>query len=207
MSFQWIIDNAAELSLNGQPTVGSTTTRSGVTRLVGRGGQPWVLDVRLPDGTRWSDYRQRIAGLENNRFDVAALNFAGTGLEWMFQYQGDLTDINNLTASFTAGDNTFVIGGAGASSGGTYYFRAGDLVQLGTGGYVYQVVADAAKPSSTITVHRAIVESDTDAADTVVKVGTAAAINFQCVTIPNWSLFAREQVSWNGVFRFVESIT
>lgn len=74
MSFQWIIENATELSINRKKIVSSTTARDGTTRAVVRGDAKKVFTVRLPDGPRWSDIYTNIEAAESyDRYTEATI--------------------------------------------------------------------------------------------------------------------------------------
>jgi len=64
MSFQWIINNAESLSINRKKIVASTQARNGIVRTVSRGTQPRRIEVKLPDGVAWSDFRSNIIAAE-----------------------------------------------------------------------------------------------------------------------------------------------
>jgi hypothetical protein len=66
MSFQWIIENATELSINRKQVVASTTARDGTTRVVSRGNAKKVFTVTLPDGPRWSVLKSNIESAESS---------------------------------------------------------------------------------------------------------------------------------------------
>jgi hypothetical protein len=128
MSFQWVFDNAEQLSINNLNTVGSTTARDGTYRAVIRNAStPKIFTVKLPDGPRWSDIRTNIAAIE-----ALDRHTGETGIEIKYSlfpwYYGD------------------------------------------------------------------------------VDPGTNDSYNLICVQFPQWNIFARDQVSWNGAFVFVEDI-
>jgi len=206
MSFQWIIDNAESISINRKKNVAATTARDGTVRTVSRGGQPWRFEVRLPDGPRWTDYRNNISKAEAlDRVTSGTVSFSNAGHDWLIQYTGDLANTSGLECTIPSSGNTVTLtaGHTGLSSG-EYIFRAGDVIQLGTGA-CYTVAADVAYNQTTVTLHRPLI----DAADTgvSVKVGSACAWSLRCTTFPDWTLFARDQVSWSGPFVFVEDLT
>ena len=94
MSFQWIIDNAESISINRKKNVAATTARDGTVRTVSRGGQPWRFEVRLPDGPRWTDYRNNISKAEAlDRVTSGTVSFSNSGHDWLIQYTGDLAKI------------------------------------------------------------------------------------------------------------------
>jgi hypothetical protein len=64
MSFQFIFDNAETLSINNLKVVATTQARDGTPRAVSRGSVVKKFEVKLPDGPRWSDYKDLIAAAE-----------------------------------------------------------------------------------------------------------------------------------------------
>jgi hypothetical protein len=203
MSFQWIINNAAQIDVNTQPLIASTVTRDGTVRSVSRGGQPWVFTVTMPDGPRWTDYRELQATAERyDRHTSQTIQFNNSGHDWLFAYQGGLTPPNGngtFNGDWSTGFDTFTMTG-GTGSGNRVV--AGDFVQLGTGA-VYKVVETSAANDNSIRVHRPII----DASGTgQVRVGVNCVFTVICTEFPRPVIFARNQVRWSGPFIFAEVI-
>lgn len=203
MTFQWVIDNAESIVIDRRPVVASTQSRSGVSRTVSRGGDLWRFEVQLPAGIRWTDARQAISKYEAiGRTNESLIRINNPGHEWLYKYQGDLTNTSGVTCTIPSSGNTITINsGATLSSG--YIFRAGDLIQLGTNGSVYSVAADVAAGTTTIKLNRPIRES---AGTTTLLVANNCFWKVICTEMPSFNLFARDQVSWTGPFIFYESI-
>lgn len=202
MSFQWIIDNAESIGIDTQPNVSTTITRDGTARATSRGGATWRFTVKLPDGPRWSDYRNSIATAQAlGRTTTANIQISTSGqTSWLNKYQGNCANVNAVTASWTTG-NTITLTGGQAASG--FNFKAGDFIQLGTSGRVYQVTADVPFNSNTVTVNRPIIDA---AGSATLKIGPAVTWNVLCTDFPTWNIFARDQVSWSGSFVFNENL-
>lgn len=204
MSFQWIIDNAETISLDQKKVVGTTTTRSGVVRNVSRGGQVWRFDVKLPDGPRWTDYRNNIALAQAlDRTTTATISLSTAGQSWLYQYQGNSVNITGFVATITQGSATITLTTSPTTASG-YKFRAGDYIQLGSTGKVYQVAADVAYNSNTVTLNRPVI--DATASGVALRVAQNCVWTVICVEFPTWTLFSRDQVSWSGPFTFVENL-
>lgn len=204
MSFQFVIDNAESIAINRRRVVASTQSRDGTVRAVSRGGQVWRFEVRLPDGPTWSEYRSDISRLEQlDRVTVSNIQLNTTGQEWLYRYQGDIVNPANIRVTVPSSGNTITLTAGQATSG--FNFRAGDFIQLGTTGSVYTVAADVPFNSNTVTLHRPLL----DAAGTnlTVRVGPACVFTVICTEFPDWTIFARDQVSWSGPFVFVEDLT
>jgi hypothetical protein len=93
MSFQWIIDNAESLSINRKKMVASTTARDGIVRVVSRGSPPKRIEVKLPDGIRWSDLRTNIAAAEAlDRISTAVITIPYAKFPW---YYGNVQPAQN----------------------------------------------------------------------------------------------------------------
>lgn len=202
MSFQFIIDNSAEIIFNNQPMVAATTSRDGTVRSVSRGGQPWVFTVTLPDGPRWVDYREAISTAQQfDRHAESTIKFNNSGHDWLFAYQGDLTPPNvngTFNGDWSTGFDTFTMTG-GTGSGNRVV--AGDLVQLGATGHVYQVVQTTT--GNSIKLNRPII----DASGTGdVFVGVDCEFTVKATQFPQARMFAYNQVGWTGSFVFVEVI-
>lgn len=197
MSYQYIINTAESIGFNCRQVVASTTTRSGITRSVGRGGQTWRIQVTPPRGPSWSDNRANIAMIEKlDRTAIVNIKFDSPGHAWMTGYQGTLDPVAqaNLSATYTQGSATIFLNNATAGA-----VKAGDFVQLGNG-RVYQAVATST--NQIVQLNRPVIEANGSAA---VKLGQACTWRVQCVDFPSWNIFARDQVSWSGSFVFVES--
>lgn len=182
--------------------VASTTTRDGTTRAVSRGGQFWRFEVKLPDGPRWTDYRGLISQAEKlDRITAANIQFNNAGHDWLSKYQGNSVNYTGFVASITKGSTSITLTTSPTTSSG-YKFRAGDIIQLGSSGKVYTVAADVAYNSNTVTLHRPVIEST--ATGVSLRVGPNCVFNVQCVSFPKWTMFARDQIAWDGPFVFHE---
>ena len=204
MSFQFVIDNAEAIAINRLKNVSTTTARDGTVRTVTRPGQPWVFEVRLPDGPVWQgEYRRAVSEIEAlDRSNTATIQINNAGHSWLVEYQGDAADDTAITATWTTG-NTITLTGGQATSG--YNFRSGDIIQLGASGSCYTVAADVAYDSNTVTLHRPI--RDAAGTDVTLRVGDDCVWTVICAEFPNWTVFGRDQIGWSGPFVFVEDLT
>ena len=64
MSFQYVFDNATNLSINRLDNVASTQARDGTIKATSRGTPKKIFTVELPDGPKWSDEKSNIEALE-----------------------------------------------------------------------------------------------------------------------------------------------
>lgn len=203
-AFQYVFDNAESISIDRRAVTAQTVSRNNTVRTVSRGGQIWRFDVKLPDGPRWSDLRPYIEAIDYaDRYTVGTVQLNNSGYNsWLTPYQGNAANPAAITASWTQGANTITLTGGQAVSG--YNFRAGDFLQLGSSGRVYSVVADVAFGSNTVTLNRAVI--DATGSGTLVT-GSNVTWSVICTELPQWTIFARDQVSWSGNFVFFEDMT
>ena len=215
MSFQWIIDKAETISINRKKIVGQTTARDGTTRAVSRGGQVTTFTVKLPDGISWTELRPYITAAENlDRVGTATINMSSSGLRWINQYLGAPatvpTDIRFRTVSGQPNqielyDRYFppYI----SITTGQKILGAGDFVQLGTNGYVYNVVSDVTYTAGgaypIVTLHRPLVSTSFSGS---LRIAENCSWNVICTSFPDWTLMARDQVAWGGTFTFAENL-
>lgn len=200
MTFQTVIDNATDISIERKAVVASTLARDGTYRSVSRGGQVWQFTVRLPDGPAWTDYRQTISKIEKlDRFTTQTIQFNDTGHSWLFGYQGDSANYTGFTASWTQGATSITLTASPTTSSG-HKFLAGDIIQLGSG-KVYTVADDVLFNSNTVPLHRPVLDATGSGA---LKVAENCQFSVRCTEFPSWNLFARDQVGWSGAFVFIE---
>jgi hypothetical protein len=201
-AFQTVIDNAEAISFNRRKKVAQTTSRDGTVKSTSLGGQVWEFEVTLPNGPRWSDYRPLIERIEAlDRVTVGTIQINNANHSWLTGYQGNLTSLSGIGVTFTSGNTVTITSGASLGSG--YRFRSGDLIQLGSGGSVYSVVSDVVYNGTTITLNRPVREA---AGSYTLIVGQSVTWSVICVQLPKWTIFARDQVGWDGPFVFAEAI-
>lgn len=204
MSFQNIIDLAESISIDRMKVVASTTARDGTVRTVSRGGQVWRFEVKLPDGPRWTDIRGIISKAEAlDRNTAANISINATGQRYLVQYQGNAASLSGFVATVVQGSNQISITSSPAISSG-FLFKAGDFIQIGSSGKVYTVAADVAYPSTNVTLHRPVLEAS--GSGIALRVAQNCVWEVKCTQFPKWTIFARDQVSWNGSFVFYESL-
>lgn len=198
-AFQTVFDHAAQISISKRKNVAQTKARDGTVRSTSLGGQAWQFTVVPPSGPRWTAYRPLIEQMEAlDRVTAGTVQISNPKLSWLNGYQGNLTNIANVTVSYTSGNTLTITSGATLGSG--YRFRSGDFIQLGDAS-VYTVVNDVAYNDNTITVHRPIREA---AGSYTLKIGQNVVWNVICTSFPNWTIFSRDQVQWDGPFIFQE---
>lgn len=204
MTFQWIVDNAQDIIIERSGTVGQTIARDQTVRAVNRGNKVWKFTVTPSPGKRWADTGVR-AYMEliqtANRYTPSSINFAATGQAYLFGYQGNNTgNGTNWNASVTQGASSFTFSGTSPGSG--YKFKTGDIIQLANTGPVYVVTADVAYNSSTVPVHRPILQ--TTGTYNNMNVGQACSFSVICTNLPTYKITPLGIIEWSGPFEFVE---
>lgn len=203
-AFQTVIDNAESISINRRRKVAQTISRDGTVKSTSIGGQVWEFEVKLPDGPRWTEYRPLVERMEAlDRVTAGTIQINDSGQAWLSGYQGDLASTSGITVSFTSGNTVSITAGATGLVSPQRRFVAGDFVQLGSSGSVYSVAADVAHNAATITLNRPVRES---AGSYSLIVGPAVTWTVICVSFPKWTIFARDQISWDGPFVFAEAL-
>lgn len=207
-SFQFIFDNANALSIDTQPIVAQSMSRSNVVKSVNRGGDNWRFTITMPNGMRWSDVRDDIAKaqlLGKHTAGNVQINNPGYN-SYLTNYQGDMIlGGSDMTVDFVSGNtveiNTYTAGHG--LTNGDITFKAGDIIQLGDD-KCYTVAADVVYPATTITLHRPVIESAATAI--VITIGPDVTWSVICVKFPTYTIFGRNQVQWNGPFVFYEEL-
>jgi hypothetical protein len=203
MSFQWIIDNAETLSIDTQPIVGQSISRNNTVRAVSRGGGIWRFTVQLPEGLSWTAYRGLISKAQVlGRTSTGTISINASGHSWLYNYQGNSVNSTGFVASITGGSTTITLTTSPTTSSG-FKFKAGDFIQLGSSGKVYQVAADVAFNSNSVTLNRAVEE--TSATGVALRVGANCVWTVICTEFPQWTLVDRDRLAWGGPFVFYEN--
>lgn len=200
-AFQNVIDYAETISFNRKKKVAQSTSRDGVVKTTSLGGQVWEFEVALPSGPKWTEYRSIIEQMEAlDRTTVGTIQISKAAHSWITGYQGNISNLSTVNVSFTSG-NTVTLTSGGAASG--FHFKSGDLIQLGAIGKVYSVVNDVPVGSTTITLNRPVREA---AGSYNLRIGQNVTWSIICVQFPKWTIFAYDQIQWDGPFVFVEAI-
>lgn len=204
-AFQTIFDKAQSISINRRAVTAQTISRDNTVRSVSRGGQVWRFEVKLPDGIAWTDLRSVIEAIDHaDRYTTGAVQINHSGYNsWLMPYQGDCPSTTGFTVTATQGTNELTMTATPTTLGtGKFYFKAGDLIQLGSG-KVYSVIEDVPNTATTIKVNRPVLDASGSYS---LVVGPNVTWNVICVEMPQWTIFARNQVSWNGSFTFYEAM-
>jgi hypothetical protein len=206
-AFQWIMDSATALSIDGRGVVAATTTRENVIRSVSRGGRVWKFNVTPSPGKTYTESRPYLARLDQmDRITIADINFNHAGFENIIGYLGNGT--GGFTVVVPAGTSVTTCTITAGSLPSGYVCRAGDWLQIGATGSVYQVVTDpAAGNGATVTLNRPIDEA---AGSYTGYFGANVTWSVVCVQRPVWQLVpagANMLVNWSGDFVFYEDRT
>lgn len=199
MSFQWIFDNAANLTIDRRPTVARSISRNNRVSAVVRSGYTYRFTIRMPDGYRYSDARQYIEGYEELGLHTA--DPVNISQSYITGYRGDATNITSWTSTGVSGRTLTGITPVITPSNGDVILAAGDYVQLGVGN-TYSVVDDVVWPNTDATLNRAIQETGTQS----LTIGPSVTWDVICVKMPTWNLFDYNLVNWTDDFVFYEVV-
>ena len=204
-AFQWVFDNAESISIDRKAVVAQTVSRDQTIRSVSRGGQIWRFEVKLPDGLAWSYSRPFIESIDAaDRFTAGNIQINNVGYNsWLTAYQGNSVNSTSFFANVQQGATTLSLNVSPTTSSGNKFLR-GDIVQLGASKRVYSITANTAYNSNTVTLNRPIL--DVTNTNVNIIVGPSVTWNVICAELPTWTIFARDQVSWSGSFKFVENM-
>jgi hypothetical protein len=214
MSFQWIIDNAENISIVKRPVISQTVSRNQRIRTVSRGGNVWKFSVKMPDIMTWNgNSRGYLESIDVSAMLVSqSINLSKTTYDWMTKYRGDAVSTATMTFKYNtaqAASNTFKFElGNLPGAVGSSLFKAGDLIQPTGSKYVYSTVAAVVKGSATtqlVEVHRGILDTPSDTAVTI-KVGPQVSWTVICTKIPTWTFVGKELIQFNGDFEFQEVV-
>lgn len=198
--FQWIIDNAVDLQINKRAVVAQTVARNQTVRAVSRGGNIWRFIVTPSPGLMWTVNRGKIEAMDKaDKYSVTQINFATTGLEFLFNYQGNV--VGTQTMAYTQGSDTVTVTGGSISNG--YRFKAGDLIQPTGSARVYSVVNDVPYTSNTVLLNRPILEASGSA---TAIIGRAVTWSVMCTDFPDYRIVSPGRIEWSGNFTFMESL-
>lgn len=202
--FQWVFDNASEITMDAQPVVAQTVSRDGTVRSTSRGGSIWTFKVKFAAGMKFTDLRTGAASVAaKGRFttDTVSLNSAFLG-----KYLGDSTTTTGFSFASTSGNTITMLSGGTGMSGSDKKFRAGDLIQLnkiGSNGGVYLITEDVAYNSNTVKVDRPVVET----AAYFANIAHHCVFKLVCTKLPSITAFDYNLGTFNGEFEFAEDIT
>ena len=202
--FQYIFDKAESISISKDPVVAQTQSRDQTVKSVKRTDGRWRFEVTLPNGMPWTEVRPYLEGIDlmgMYRSGTVQINNAGYNA-WFTAYMGDSANSTGFVASATLANANIILTSSPTTTSG-YKFKAGDIIQLGTGGNVYTVTTNVAYNENLVQLNRPVRDSS---GSKDLKVGPNVTWNVICTSKPTWTVFARNQVSWSGPFIFYETL-
>lgn len=220
-TFQFLFDNAESISIDTQVNVAQTVSRDNTVTALERGGQTWRFTVKMPDGISYETWRPHLAAIDyagkSSRAGVEYIYLNNSGyVDWFTKYQGDITTgLTGWAGSIIDAKTLDNIVTTTTPTTGDYILKAGDLIKIKsvggvtqTGDYnVYRIVSDVQAPADVATLHRSATEYPGSSVNVTFDVGPANTYwEVKMVQYPQWNIFARNQVSWNGSFVFYEVI-
>lgn len=137
---QHIIDTAQSITVSRPKMVGQMITRSGRMRTAERAStNPFQFTITPRAYDRWEDVRDLVEGITVlDRSTVAYFDFETSGVSWITEYQGAMTDAQQnalriTTSTGWVGSATFDTSDiTGTSSTGTFdYMRLTNLPSIG----------------------------------------------------------------------------
>lgn len=202
MSFQYMIDNAAEIQYSCRPIISQTVARSGMIRSVSRGNAVWRFIVTPPSGVRYSDYKRALVDMEaQDAAGVQDIQINNPGYDYLFGYQGDITTTSRNFRIPTSGN---VIYDDNTTTG--WRFKKGDLVQVYN--QVYMVENDViGSGTGEIQLNRPLLLSTGQGNETIAcNIGDNSIFKVKCINVPTYAIRGYNQVFFNGDFVFQEVI-
>lgn len=203
---QWIFDNAVSIDIDGRPTTAQTATRTNVVRTVSRGGRVWRFTVSPQPVALASSSARSYAYLMDQQSRITAASVTLAHHPDIVGYQGSGTGSFSIVVPSGTGQTTVTVTAATLPSG--YVCRAGDFLQIGSTGSVYQVVEDPATGNgATVRLNRPVDEA---AGTYTGYFGVNVTWSVKCIQKPGYVFESgpgSALLRWDGDFVFIEDRT
>ena len=221
MSFQSVIDNATNITMDAMPMSSAVLTRSNRLKTATRGEAIYKFNIEtsrpfIMNGINRA-FLQVLQTLgRTTEQEVTLSNTANMG--YIMGYAGTLdnTQLNALTITSYTG-STFVVDTSatlGILAGDTM-FEVGDYIQPANSRYTYQVRtavfgSDIVTGSVNVLVNRNIYTSASDGGNNIVgqafNVANNCSFRVKCLNLPSYTLHPGKYFQFDGDFQFVEVI-
>lgn len=220
MSFQTIINNATNITINNQPITGAVMSRSQRLKTSTRGPAIYAFEVVLDRPFEMNGANRamlQVLQTKNRTTEEEVTLSATTGMGYIMGYAGTLTGTELAKfdiASFTGSTMVIDVNAASYSSGDTI-FEVGDYIQPANSRYTYQVKttvfgSDVNTGQFTLQLHRNILPSTSDGGVNIVgqslNVANNCTFHVKCLEMPANTLIPGKFFQFNGAFTFVEVI-
>jgi hypothetical protein len=221
MSFQTIINNATNISINNMPVTGAVMSRSQRVKTAQRGPSIYSFEVTTGRPFEMNGTNRamlQVLQTKNRTTEEEITLSATTGMGYIMGYAGtlDSTQLNALTIdSFTGSTLTLDTSATSGITAGDTLFEVGDYIQPANSRYTYQVKttvfgSDIALGLVDVELHRNIFPSTSDGGNNIVGQGLNVANNctfhVKCMKMPAYTLLPGKLFTFDSGFTFVEVI-
>jgi hypothetical protein len=204
-ALQDIINRAGAISIDRRKVVGIQITRNEIPRTsLTPTRNPWRFTIEMPPVLSWWDNRGLVEALDQlDRYSPQIVNFSNTCIQWIFRYQGAMTQnqVNGLTVQSFSGTQLTLSGlNTAGITNGTIMFLANDLIQIGNNPYPFTVTSTSvvATGSNTITMTMNRPNFITSVNGASITVGPNCNFNLFCPNMPTYKLIPGNQFSVSG---------
>jgi len=214
MSLQTIVDNATFATIKRKKIAGQSISRSGrllTSEVVS--AVPYQFTTGMHNGLRYSTSRgltEDLNTLDVTEEAVIDIGTTNTSLAYITAYQGDIDLAEIADATVTSASASSLVLNTSLVAGSGFMFRKGDYVQLGSGyRYPYQVTADVAYNSSSVTVPLSrpfIPQQGYTVAGKGIVVGPAVTWRVKMINKPTYSVMPGDLLQFDMNFEFIEFI-
>jgi hypothetical protein len=160
-AIQTILSRCSSIAVNRRKTVGVQITRNEIPRTsLTPTTQPWRFTLEMPPVLKWWESRQLVEALDAmDRYSPEIITFAGTCLQWMWRYQGTLsqTQLSNILVDSYVGNQLTLNVLPSFMDPNRVMFYPNDLIQIGNYPYPVTVVNTVLRGTTgnvTFTVNR-----------------------------------------------------
>jgi len=221
MSLQNIIDRSETINIARNKLAGSTVSRSGRLRTnVIATAQPFKFTVKYAPMQKYQDARallEQINRLDKVFAEVIDIGATNSGLSWITEYQGDLSQANLdlLTVDDFAGTILFLDTASLTGTSPTdYLFKQGDYIQFSNGyKYPYTVTEDVqvgvvgTGTVALVPLSRGIIaQNGYTIANANIVAGTDVRWQVKMLEKPNFSLQPARFLEFDSEFELMEVI-
>lgn len=225
MSLQKIIDSAVNVEVNRSKLIAQSLSRSGRLLTVARNwANPFRFIVEPKPIWKWDEFRDDIETvMVNDRVNTDVIRFNTTGQNWMFKYQGNMSQdifggilgvgIGNDPTIASFSGTTMVINTPSANLG-KQLFKVGDLILPAGSSYRYPYIVSAISNNGvingstlTVTTHRPYLEqTGVSLAGMTLFAGPNVPFQVKVSSLPNVRFIPGKFVEFTGSFELIEEV-